>query len=76
LQQQPVAENNNRGGPRKLAEAETIGNPLTRRHQFRSVSSLDVSMEEDDTPKPTLLKEFGGSASSIDFTKSGIYSIG
>ncbi|XP_055333196.1 signal-induced proliferation-associated 1-like protein 1 isoform X2 [Paramacrobiotus metropolitanus] len=59
------------GGRYKVADAEIIANPMARRyHHHRSVSSLDVSMEEDDTPKPTLLKEFSGSASSIDFSKT------
>ena len=57
--------------PQRFADAEVIANPLARRHYCRSVSSLDVSMEEDDTPKPTYLKEYGGSASSIDLGKSG-----
>ncbi|OQV18986.1 Signal-induced proliferation-associated 1-like protein 1 [Hypsibius exemplaris] len=63
----------------RFTDAEIIANPMAqqqqpqRRHYYhhRSVSSLDIPMEEDDTPKPTaLLKEYGGSASSIDFGKS------
>ena len=55
----------------KYADAEIIANPLAKRAYYRSVSSLDVSLEEDDTPRPTLLKEYSGSASSIDLGKTG-----
>ncbi|GAV00818.1 hypothetical protein RvY_11614 [Ramazzottius varieornatus] len=54
----------------KYADAEIIANPLAKRAYYRSVSSLDISLEEDDTPRPTLLKEYSGSASSIDLGKT------
>lgn len=56
----------------KYADAEIIANPLAKRAYYRSVSSLDISLEEDDTPRPTLLKEYSGSASSIDLGKTGM----